>query len=244
MKPLALALASIALGTFAAAQNTTNTPAEQPAQRRGTPGVTRPISAAVSRPAVARLTESSIVLPPLPDGVEELKFADFFKLPVGPKGLEPAERLQSLAGKKVRLVGYFVFEDWSTCGCPAPTAEEIKAKGRRALPGWMKHVVPGRALLAPTPVAVSLGHYGLSDDLPPQVAALKIASKVGEPVFYKPGIYAATGTLELANRDESDGRSFYVHLKIEDETQIVPLGKAGANAAAAQQAAAPSVAGQ
>lgn len=164
-------------------------------------------------------------LPPLPAGVEELSFAEFYKMPVGPRGLEPGARLQSLDGKKVRLAGWFVFEDWSTCSC-TPTTTPARAPGKRAVvtPGWMKHVVPGRAMLAAVPTAVSLGHYDLCDDLPPQVAYLHIAPQFGEPVFYRPGFFAVTGTLALGNKTEADQRISFVRLAVAAEADIVPVG--------------------
>lgn len=53
----------------------------------------------------------SISLPPLPAGVTDLPFSDFYTLPVGPKGLEPTAKLQSLNNKRVRIVGHMAHED-------------------------------------------------------------------------------------------------------------------------------------
>ena len=50
-------------------------------------------------------------LPPLPAGVAELHFSEFFRLPAGPLGLEFTERLKSLDGRRVRIVGYVVGSD-------------------------------------------------------------------------------------------------------------------------------------
>jgi hypothetical protein len=47
-------------------------------------------------------------LPAPPEGVSDLFFDEFFKLPVGPKGLEMTERLTSLDGKRVRILGFMV----------------------------------------------------------------------------------------------------------------------------------------
>src|SRR5688500_58712 len=47
-------------------------------------------------------------IPPLPAGVTELKFSEFFVSPVGPQGLELTHRLSSLDGKRVRMLGYMV----------------------------------------------------------------------------------------------------------------------------------------
>ena len=47
-------------------------------------------------------------LPALPASVTELRFREFFKLPVGPRGLEASEKLLSLASKPVRMLGFMV----------------------------------------------------------------------------------------------------------------------------------------
>jgi len=170
-------------------------------------------------------TAPASALTPLPSGVEELKFAEFYKTPVGPRGLEPGERLKGLDGKKVRLSGFFVFEDWSTCSCTPTTAPAANGRHVTMTPGWMKHVIPGRAMLAPVPTAVSLGHYDLCDDLPPQVAYLHIASHFGEPVYYQPGYFTVTGTLGLGNKNEPDGRISFVRLLVEGDADIVRVGQ-------------------
>lgn len=227
---------TLGLMPFSGAWAQDGSPALSAQRRRGPAGENRPMVAAISRPPLSHLGQSAPVLPPLPDGTVDLKFSDFYKTPVGPRGLEPSERLKELDGKKVRLGGYFVFEDWSVCSCPSP-GPDPRGKGR-ALPGWMKHVVPGRTLFAPLPVAVSYGHYALCDDLPPQVAYLYIASRFGEPVFYRPGFYTATGILELGNRDEPDGRISHVRLKVENDADLVaipPLPPAAAPAASTAQ---------
>lgn len=199
-----------------------------PTGNRRQTAATRSMVASVTKPSPGSLTETMGTLPPLAEGTVDLPFSDFFQLPVGPKGLEPSEKLKKLDGAKVRLVGYFVFEDWSACSCPPEAAVPAGAKPARprpVQPAWMKHVIPGRAMFAPIPTSVSLGHYGLSDELPPQTAFLNLATHFGEPVFYRPGIFAVTGTLNLGNKEEMDGRVSYVRLQVDKETDIVPVGK-------------------
>jgi hypothetical protein len=211
-----------------------------PSLRRAPGGATRPIQTSVSRLPVSAQAQLTAELPPLPEGVEELKFTEFYKLPVGPRGLEPSEKLRALDGHRVRLCGFFVFEDWSTCSCPTTSAAPLSpAAARRQLrqPAWMKHVVPGRIMMAAVPVTVSLGHYGLCDDLPPQVAYLEIAPRFGEPVFYQPGIFTAVGKLTLATKEEPDGRTSYVHLKVEREEDLIRLNARSAGPAQAAQPA-------
>jgi len=45
-------------------------------------------------------------LPLLPPGVSELKFNEFFRQPIGPRGLEYTEKLRSLDGRWIRILGY------------------------------------------------------------------------------------------------------------------------------------------
>lgn len=228
-----LAVAGFALfsGVFAAtAQNP-----EPAAVHRG--GGPRPLLASVPRMPISHMIEEVGELPALPEGVSELRFKDFYKSPAGPRGLEMTEALKKLDGAKVRLVGYFVFEDWASCSCPPDSsADAAPRKARRSLPAWMKHVVPGRIMMASRPVTVSLGHYGLCDDLPPQVAFLNIASKYGEPVFFRPGLFAITGTLTLGAKDEPDGRVSQVRIAVESEADVVPVGRIPAKTAEAPAA--------
>ncbi|MFI4932880.1 MAG: hypothetical protein ACHP83_21755, partial [Burkholderiales bacterium] len=45
------------------------------------------------------------------DEALELKFADFFVQPVGPRGLPIADALRAADGRRVRLVGYMVSQE-------------------------------------------------------------------------------------------------------------------------------------
>lgn len=74
--------------------------------RRIPVGVNRPMQASVSRLPISAQAGMAAELPPLPEGVEELKFADFYKMPVGPKGLEPSEKLLGMNGAQ-NFTGYF-----------------------------------------------------------------------------------------------------------------------------------------
>ncbi|HJU39855.1 MAG TPA: hypothetical protein VJ724_09805 [Tahibacter sp.] len=76
-----------------------------------------------------------------------LKFGEIFKMPVGPKGLEPTDATLALDGKRVRVVGYAVAQP------------------------------PGAALiLSPLPVAVGDDDEGLADDVPPTAVAVHSAT--------------------------------------------------------------------
>lgn len=74
----------------------------------------------------------------------ELALTEFFRLPVGQRGLEPTARLISLNGKAVRLTGWLV-----------------------------RRPEAGDALLLPHPVLMGHDDDGLADDLPPATVFLK-----------------------------------------------------------------------
>ena len=87
----------------------------------------------------ADLTMPSTALDSAGDATE-LRFNEFFALPVGPRGLAFAEKLRALDGKRVHISGYVVSEE-------SP--------------------VPGRILIAAMPVTMAEAQDGPADDLPP-----------------------------------------------------------------------------
>lgn len=180
---------------------------------------------AITAHPIASIVEQPAALPPLPEGVEELSFQDFYKMPVGRYGLEPSERLMGMNGKTVRLTGYFVFEDWATCNCGPESLVPGEKNPRRRMPAWMKHVIPGRIMMASVPTTVSLGHYGLCDDLPPHVAFISVQDRFGEPVFYKPGLFSVIGKVEVGQKQELDGRVSFVRLVVEKEEGFLRAGQ-------------------
>jgi hypothetical protein len=127
-------------------------------------------------------------LPAPPPSVAELKFREFFRMPVGPRGLEPSERLLALDGKKVRIVGFMV-------------QQELPA--------------PGRFILAPMPIQMSDDEDGLADDLPPNVVFVHYQAPGDAPLPFLPGLLQFTGTLEVGALDEGDGRVSTVRLRLD-----------------------------
>jgi hypothetical protein len=127
----------------------------------------------------------------LPDGVQELKFSDFFRRPVGPTGLEPSARLLSLAGQRVRIVGYMA---------------------AAALP------MAGRLVLAPMPVELGDEDEHLADDLPPQAVFVHLSGPAAERVLpnYR-GLLALTGRLEIGASEEPDGHVSTVRLLLDPD---------------------------
>jgi hypothetical protein len=148
--------------------------------------------------------------------VEELRFADFFKLPVGPEGLELTPSLRALDGKRVRVLGYMVREDLTPCNsCPI-----IQTKGRRPAPAWMSLTVAGRMMLTAAPASVSHAHYGLADDLPPQTVFVTVPDKFGELVPYTSGPMLLTGVLSVGSKIEPDARASLVRLTLDPPQPI------------------------
>lgn len=136
-------------------------------------------------------------LPALPDGVTDLKFHDFFKMPIGPRGLEPTAKLLSLNGKRVRLVGYMAQQE-----------------------------VPSANVFQLTPMPVSLGDEdeSLSDDLPASTVFVHLDS-TGKPLPYFAGLLQLTGVLSVGAQDEADGHVSTVRLQLDPALTAILLGE-------------------
>jgi hypothetical protein len=120
----------------------------------------------------------------------ELTFASFFRLPVGPRGLEVSDTLRRADGRTVRLVGYMVQQE---------------------------QPVPGRFLLTPRPVQMSEHADGDANDLPPAtVTVLLDASQRDRVPVHRAGPVALTGRL-LLGREESAGRVSWFRLQLAPE---------------------------
>lgn len=117
----------------------------------------------------ARVPKGLAVTSPL-RGVEDVRFADLFRLPVGPKGLEPTDRVRALDGKRVRIVAYMV---------------------RRETPD------SGGFLIAPFQIDVQDDDESLADDLPPTALFVQLPHAGGITVPWMPGLMQFTGTLRL-----------------------------------------------
>lgn len=135
------------------------------------------------------------MLPPLPAGVNELKFRDFFALPMGSRGPELTATIKKLDGQRVRILGYMV---------------------------QYSYALPGTLLLTPFPVSMDDCHYGLADDLPPQTVRVDIPELAGKKVPFTPGMLLLTGILRLGPEQLANGRNFTVHLQLEKPVATVP----------------------
>jgi hypothetical protein len=141
----------------------------------------------VQSSASALAVRAALPLPPA--DVTDLKFREFYKLPVGPKGLDPTERLLGLDGKKVRLVGYMVQEE---------------------------HPQAGAFILSPIPTALGDEDESLADDLPP--AVVFVHTGLPAPVPHRGGLISVSGRLAVGAADEPGGRVSLVRLAPDEQT--------------------------
>ena len=132
--------------------------------------------------------------PPAPAGVTDLEFSEFFSPVIGDRGLEVTDKLRALAGQRVRLVGFMV---------------------RQSLP------TPGVLLLAPQPVQVAEVEYGACDDLPPQIVRVFVPLTAGAQVPLTPGPLLLSGTIEVGQQPEPDGRNSFIRLRL-DAPDLTP----------------------
>jgi hypothetical protein len=120
-------------------------------------------------------------LPPLPEGVIDLSFQDFFKMPVGPRGLETTEKLRSLDGRRVRIPGYMA---------------RMERSNKRQL------------VFAPMPLQPQPHEYGLCDDIPATHVLVTVAGNPDEQVIYTPGPLLLTGILSVGPYSQGSETSF------------------------------------
>jgi hypothetical protein len=128
-------------------------------------------------------------LPAPSPGVTDLRFGEFFRLPVGRGGLEPSERLQALNGQRVRLLGYVVGEEQPT---------------------------PGLFMLTAHPVTLAEVADGPADDLPPATLFVHLApADADKVVSHRPGLLVVSGVLDIGNQEEPNGRMSFVRLRLD-----------------------------
>lgn len=173
----------------------------------GPPRVPRGALAASSAPdpkPPGRATPAPQVLPATPPGVTDLKFGELYK-PIGPQGLEYAEKTKQLAGTRVRLLGYMVKQ------------EQPK---------------PGLFLLSPVPAQTHEEEMGLADDLPASIVYVFPATDTDRVPQYTPGLLLLTGTLRTGSHDEADGRVSMLRLELDPPSAMPaesPSARPGAN---------------
>lgn len=142
-----------------------------------------------------------------PDAPIDLAFAGFFRLPVGPRGLEWSDALRAADGRPVRLAGYIVAQ------------EEPEA---------------GRFLFAPYPIKLSEHADGAASDLPAAtVTVLLHESQRTRIVPHQAGLLVLTGQLRLGREEDAEGRVSWLRLQLAPDAleQAVPPRHAAADAA-------------
>ncbi len=137
-----------------------------------------------------------------PAGVTDLRFRDFYRMPVGPKGLEPSQQLVALNGKKVRMVGFMVHQE---------------------------QPIANRFILAHLPVSMSEDEDGLADDLPPNVVFVYVQHSPERSLTHLSGLLQFSGTLSVGPQEEVDGRVSNVRLLLDSAVSeafltVSPLG--------------------
>ena len=146
--------------------------------------------------AIAQVAAPSVV---------DLPFSSFFRLPVGPRGLELSDVLRNADGHLVRLEGYMVAREEST---------------------------PGRFQIAPRPVRKSEHADGEADDLPPAtVTVLLDPSQAGRIVVHRTGPLTLLGRLQVGRSQDAEGRVSWFRLQLDPRAMAAdPSGPADSSA--------------
>jgi len=136
------------------------------------------LAAAFSAPASAALAAPA-----------ELRFADFFAMPIGARGAEIKPALLALDGQRVRITGYMVRQE---------------------------QAMAGHFFLTPRPVSMSEHADGDADDLPPTTVLVVMPTPDDrtEPLPTR-GLLRLTGALQVGRHEMADGRVVWVRLLLE-----------------------------
>lgn len=137
--------------------------------------------------AAGQVAREAVNLPPLPEGVEDFRFDEFYKMPVGPRGLEPTEKLRSLHGRRVRILGYMA---------------DMQLRGNRQM------------IFAPVPLKAQPLEYGQADDIPAAHVLVRVPGNASERVPFTPGLMILTGKLTVGGRS-LDGENAFVRLLLD-----------------------------
>lgn len=142
-----------------------------------------------------------------PAAVTDLRFEEFFRFPVGSRGLEFTDKLKGLNGKRVRLTGQMVNH---------------------------VHANPRVFLLSPVALKFHQCEYGLCDDLPATAVHVHVPGNPRERVPWTPGEVVLTGRLSVGNVEELDGRVSTVRLFLDAPPPAAPPAATAAVTAAAR----------
>lgn len=125
-----------------------------------------------------------------PDAAQALKFGDFYRTPVGDRGLEPTDTLKAADGKQVRLVGWMVAQEDPPLGY---------------------------FLLTPRPVRMSEHADGDADDLPLNTVLVLLPARwADQGVPHQGGLVELVGQLHVGRSVERDGRVSWVQLQLQE----------------------------
>ena len=129
--------------------------------------------------------------PALPANDTSLKFRDFYRLPIGPKGLEMSEALLDRNGHSVKIIGYMVQQEVAT---------------------------PGQFMLTPRPVQMSEHADGEADDLPAALVLVKLAPDQQDwAIPHVRGLIQIHGVLAVGRQEARDGRISWVQLQLDPD---------------------------
>jgi hypothetical protein len=118
----------------------------------------------------------------------ELKFSQFFRQPIGDRGLVLSDALRAADGQEVRLVGYMVAQEQPQ---------------------------PGRFWLTPRPVRMSEHADGEADDLPPATVTVRLdPSQQDRLIPHQDGLLVLTGRLRVGRAEDETGRVSWVRLEL------------------------------
>ena len=135
-----------------------------------------------------------VKLPPLPEGVQDLDFREFYQMPVGPRGLEPSAKLLSLDGRRVRILGY---------------AGEMERADKRQL------------VFAAVPLKPQPEEYGLCDDIPGVHVLVTVPGNPDEQARLAPGPLLLTGVLSVGTYAKG-GETSFVRLLLDPPAEQTP----------------------
>lgn len=169
--------------------------------------------AAQSARVLLEAQRAPLTPPPLPAGVEELTFREFFSPVIGDRGLEYSDRMRALHGRRVRITGFMTRD-------------------------FVRH--PGTFLLTAWPTKVESDGFCFNDELPPATLHVLLpAPAANEPAPYIPGPILLTGTLLIGPSPMPDGRNAVARLVL-DPPAAGPASLAAALTPATATAAAPA----
>lgn len=147
------------------------------------------LSAALAGPLLLHTPAHAV--PPVP--AADLAFREFYRLPVGPRGLDATPKLLGLDGQRVRLLGYMAKQSEATAGV---------------------------FILAPLPVTMGDEDESYADDLPAAAVYVHLAGRGAEAApVWRPGLLAVSGTLQVGAADEPDGRKSMVRLVLDEAAE-------------------------